>query len=112
LNLELGPEGPSGSEESPDGSSLSMLRSGLDLEVEGVASWSSPSTVMGLSLGVEVGMMGSTRESSSEMVSSLAASWSRLSMFHEGERGADSNANDFWLSMVGDGSDDEVNLGE
>jgi len=67
---------------------------------------------MGLSLGVEVGIMGSTRESSSEMVSSLAASWSRLSMFQEGESGADSNANEFLLLRVGEGSDDEVNLGE
>jgi len=57
--------------------------------------------------------MGFPRSSSSEMVRSCAASLSTLFMLNDGDRaGADSNANDVPVLRVGEGSDEEVYLGE
>ena len=99
----------SGSEESPEASSLHWLgklsSSGLE----------SP-TVSGLSLGVEVGSIMGLTSGCSSMVSSLAASWSMLFMFQAvvgGETGADSNAKDVpVLVYVGEVSEEDANLGE
>jgi len=59
--------------------------------------------------------MGFPRSSSSEMVRSCAASLSTLFMLNDGDRagtGSDSNAKDVPVLGVGEGSDEEVYLGE